>query len=139
MSPQERVKWTVESVREWASDLFASRDEAARIARDEAKDLRDSLRREAGREVRRIDQRLDDLERDMNTRLEDERKFRDEVRGQALTREAYEREHRSLEARVSKLEQLFANWQGKGIVYAIAGSITVIAITAIVTHLISGG
>lgn len=163
MTPREAVEragWTIEAVREWARDLFATRDEAARVARDEISKLVDSLRREANREVRRLDEtikrevqvrdkRLEEMDRDMQRRLEEERAFRDEVVGQALTREAYEREHRALQGRIDvaieqidkrlgTIEQTLANLTGKAVVYAILGSIFLATVTAFVSHLLSG-
>lgn len=157
---EENGRWSVEAVRDWAKDLFASRDEAARIAHEEAAEAREGARRETDREVRRLDEmiereievrdkRLDELNAEMARRLQEERAFRDEVKGQSLTRDQYQREHRALEMkhdsdvdslskRVGRNETMLANIQGKAVVYAILGSIFLATATAIITHLLSG-
>lgn len=155
----EEIRWSAEAVKEWAKDLFASRDEAAKIARSEALELRDGLRREADREVNRIDERIDrevhvrdqrlaDLDRDMERRLTEEREFRDEVVGQALTRETYEREHRALqvntntaidqlEKRLSHVENTLANLTGRAVVFAVLGAIFLATVTAFISHVLN--
>lgn len=164
MTPKEITTWTVESVREWARDLFATRDEALRLARDET-------RRETDQESRRVDEALErevairdqqfaDIRKEMDRRLEEERVFRERVTQAVLTREDYRREHtvleskleaeahsldakltaatESLEKRVSRNEAMLANIQGKAVVFAILGSVFLATVTAFVTHLLSG-
>lgn len=148
MTPKEIGTWTVEAVREWAKDLFATRDEAARVAHNEMLEQRNALRNEFERELKRIDGRLNDLDKDMQERLRAEREFREKVVEQALTRDQYQREHKALETkhdadvagldkRITRNDVMLANIQGKAIVYAILGSVFLATVTAFITHLLS--
>lgn len=134
MTPGEAAKWTAESVREWARDLFASRDEAIKIAREEARNLETK--------IIRLETRVNDAVPTLLTRSEYEQRHR-ELQDAADQRlrvhiEEAERRFNHNEDRLDAIESWKANVTGRVVGLGAIGVIFTAVVTAVVIHLAGG-
>lgn len=134
MTPGEAARWTAESVRDWAKDLFASRDEAIKIARQEARDL------EA--KIIRLEERVNDAVPVLLTREEYEQRHRElqsaaDQRLQTHVTEA-DRRFSHIEDRLQGIESWKANVTGRIVGIGAVGVIFTGIVTAVIIHLLGG-
>lgn len=146
MTAREAGQWTVEAVKEWAKDLFASRDEAIKLAREEAARVDE----QTARYVRSVDARLEKLEDRANyaeprvlTRREYEARHKElqdaaDHRLNAHIDEA-DRRFKHIDDRLNRIEVWKGNVTGRVVGVGAIGVIFTAAVTALIAHLVGGG
>jgi len=124
--------WTFKAITEWVRTGFAQRDEAQRLAREEALRVEDKverIREQAAEERARLltrdeyDRRRTELQHEGDRRL-----------AEALAH--HESDLSEVRNRLQRLEAWRANVMGRVVGLGVVGGLILAAVTAIITHLV---
>lgn len=105
------------------------------------------LTREFANQFRTVESDIRDLHREIAVKVSDRIRETNQIREMiserthlfesVIRREEYDQKHEELSRRIGEIEKRLANLFGKAIIWAILGSILMVVLGAVVSHLVS--